>query len=215
MTDPKFWHERWEKNEIPFHELKPNPLLTKYFNRLSLPKGARVFVPLCGKTLDIGWLLKNGYRVAGAELSQIAIEQLFAQLRLQPKITKLGALTRYSALKIDIFVGDIFKVTRKILGTINAVYDRAAFVALPEEMRRRYATHLPKITNQAPQLVVTYDYDQTKQPGPPFSINNPELIQRYGKTYDLILLKSTPVPGGLKGKSPATENLWLLQNKRD
>ena len=213
MMDERFWHERWEKNEIPFHEKKTNPILREYFSRLALRKGARVFVPLCGKTLDIGWLLSKGCRVAGAELSQIAVEQLFAELGVKPKISQTTGGSKYSARNIDLFVGDIFDVTRKNLGHIDAIYDRAAFVALPEDIRKRYAAHLLQISNRARQLVVTYDYDQSVMPGPPFSIDNSELVERYGKVYDLILLSSASVPGGLKGKCEALENVWLLERK--
>lgn len=214
MIDAKFWHDRWEKNEIPFHERKPNPILVDYFGQLKLKKRARVFVPLCGKTLDIHWLLSKGYRVAGAELSQIAIGQLFKELRLEPTISKLkSAGLKYSAKNIDIFVGDIFKVTRARLGSIDAIYDRAALVALPEAVRKRYTAHLKKLSNTAPQLVVTYNYDQSVMPGPPFSITNAELVKHYGKTYKLVLLNSQSVPGGLKGKCPAIENVWLLKEK--
>src|SRR5688572_14767150 len=146
MTDAKFWHVRWQKNEIPFHERKPNPLLVKYFSRLSLGKGARVFVPLCGKTLDIGWLLSKGFRIAGAELSHLAVDQLFSELGLEPKISR-GAVTRYTAHNLEIFVGDIFDVTRKRLGRVDAIYDRAALVALPEKMRKHYTRHLMRITD--------------------------------------------------------------------
>jgi thiopurine S-methyltransferase len=215
MIDASFWHERWQKNEIGFHEPKPNPVLVRHFSRLQLRKGARVFVPLCGKTLDIGWLLSRGCRVVGAELSEVAIKQLFAQLRLEPKITKSkrSTLIHYSAKNIDIFVGDIFKVSRKAVGRIDAVYDRAALVALPEDVRKRYTAHLIRLTNAAPQLLVTFAYDQSVMPGPPFSISNTELVVRYAKTYDLVLLSSAPIPGGLKGKYPATENLWLLKRR--
>ena len=58
-----FWHDRWESNRIGFHESAPNPLLTEHFPALSVPNSGRVFVPLCGKTLDIGWLLSQGQRV--------------------------------------------------------------------------------------------------------------------------------------------------------
>jgi thiopurine S-methyltransferase len=215
MIDASFWRERWQKNEIPFHERKPNLLLVKYFKRLGLAKGARVFVPLCGKTLDIGWLRSRGCRVAGAELSEIAVEQLFAELRLKPKLSKIkgGAVTRYVADKVEIFVGDIFEVTRSILGRVDASYDRAAFVAMPNPVRARYTEHLTRITNKAPQLLVTFDYDQTVMPGPPFAISNSELVERYGKTYDLELLTSAPIQGGLKGKCPASESLWLLKQR--
>ena len=101
--DPNFWHQRWEKNEIAFHEGKPNALLVHYLHELSLAKGRRIFLPLCGKTRDISWLLSNGYRVAGAELSQLAIEQLFMDLGLQPDISGVGKVQLWSATHIDIF----------------------------------------------------------------------------------------------------------------
>ena len=92
-----FWHDRWESNRIGFHEDQPNPLLTEHFPALSIQQDGRIFVPLCGKTLDIGWLMSHGYRVAGAELSELAIQQLFEELGLDPAITDLGKLKRYSA----------------------------------------------------------------------------------------------------------------------
>src|SRR5450432_4203968 len=144
--DARFWLQRWEANSISFHESEANPLLITYFKELSLAKGSRVFVPLCGKTLAIGWLLSNGYRVAAAELSELAVEQLFVELGLEPEITDIGEVKHYSATDIDIFVGDIFDLTRKILGSIDAVFDRAALVALPENMRIRYTKHVTDIT---------------------------------------------------------------------
>jgi thiopurine S-methyltransferase len=214
--DAKFWNERWQKNEIGFHEPKPNPVLVKYLDRLALKKGARVFVPLCGKTLDIHWLLGKGYRVAGAELSELAITQLFADLRLQPTITASRSAVGpklYSAKNIEIFVGDIFTANRQKLGSVDAVYDRAALVALPLDVRKRYTRHLLRITNKAPQLLVSFEYDQALRAGPPFSITNAELVQHYANTHDIGLLSSAPLPGGLKGEVPATENVWHLKRK--
>ena len=92
-----FWHEKWEQNDIAFHEREANPLLVKYFDRLALPKGSRVFLPLCGKTLAIHWLLAKGYRVAGAELSESAVAQLFRELAIEPSITAIDEIRRYSA----------------------------------------------------------------------------------------------------------------------
>lgn len=210
--DTRFWHQRWEKSDIAFHESEANPLLVKYFKALSLVKGSRVFLPLCGKTLDIPWLLSNGYRVAGVELSKIAIEQLFTELGVEPKISGVGEVDHYSAKNIDIFVGDIFDLSSKMIGLVDAIYDRAALVALPEEMRTRYTAHLTEITDKAPQLLLCYEYDQSLMEGPPFSISTEEVNQRYRNSYDLTLIASTNVPGGLKGKCAAKENVWLLKN---
>lgn len=210
--DADFWKARWEKGEIAFHEREANPFLVKYFKELSLAKGSRVFVPLCGKTLDIAWLLSHGYRVAGAELSEIAVKGLFAGLGVAPKISEIGRVSRYRAQNIDIFLGDLFDVTREMLGPVDAIYDRAALVALPKEMRDRYTEHLVEISDNAPQLVIAYEYDQSMVNGPPFSVSQDEVRRQYTDSYNLTLLGSSDVPGGLKGKCPAKEHVWLLKN---
>jgi thiopurine S-methyltransferase len=209
--ETNFWHQRWEKSEIGFHLPDANPLLVKHFSKLQLKQDMRVFLPLCGKTLDIAWLLAQGYRVAGAELSRIAIEDLFKNLNLEPSIKTLGEVTHFSAANIDIFVGDIFKLSPAMLGAVDAVYDRAALVALPDEMRKRYTAHLMTLTDLAPQLLICFEYDQTLLAGPPFSINAQEVKQHYQASYDLTLLASVEVAGGLKGQCPATEHVWWLK----
>jgi thiopurine S-methyltransferase len=209
--ETEFWHKRWTDNAIGFHLNEVNPLLVANMNALSLKAGSRIFIPLCGKTLDIAWLLSNGYRVAGVELSDLAVNQLFEQLDITPSKTDLGDLTRYSADSIDIFVGDIFHLSRKALGDVDAIYDRAAFVALPKEMRDRYAEHLINLTNGAQQLLITFEYDQSLQAGPPFAISNQELSLQYSDAYEVTLLVSQTLDGGLKGKCDAVENVWLLK----
>lgn len=211
--DPDFWHERWNENRIGFHQTKPNQLLEAHLSALDLPRGDRVFVPLCGKTLDIAWLLAQGHHVAGAELSEIAIRGLFEELGVSPKITEAGRLKHFYAEHIDVFVGDIFDVTAESIGVIDAVFDRAALVALPPEMRVRYAAHLAMITQQAPQLLITFDYDQDAMPGPPFAVPDAEVHERYAGAYNLSKLASVDVEGGLKGMCPALETLWHLQPK--
>lgn len=205
-----FWHDRWESGRIGFHESRPNPLLVKHFPALSVPKHGRVFVPLCGKTLDIGWLLSKGCRVAGVDLSELAIRQLFEELGVEPTISDRGALKLFSATDIDIFVGDVLALTPELLGPIDAVFDRAAFVALPELMRAKYARHITHVTGKAPQLLITFEYDTSLLDGPPFSIRSEELEQRYGDSYALSSLAMGGVAGGFKGLE-ALERVWLLK----
>ncbi len=208
--DARFWHNRWQTNQTGWHECAVNPLLIAHFPSLSVPPGARVFVPLCGKSLDLGWLLSRGYAVAGSELSEQAVTQLFAELGMEVHISEVGKFRLFRGERIDIFVGDIFDLTREILGPVDAVYDRAALVALPEAMRSRYTAHLKAITGMAPQLVIGYEYDQTVLAGPPFSVTPDELHRHYDDIYTLTPLARVDVPGGLKGKCPATEHIWRL-----
>ena len=207
-----FWHDKWEANQIGFHKAEANPLLIVHFPALGLAKGARVFVPLCGKTLDIPWLLAQGMRVAGAELSTLAVEQLFNDMGVTPEVAEVGALKRYSAEGVNIYAGDIFDLMAAELGAIDAVYDRAALVALPDAMRARYAAHLAEITARAQQLVICFEYDQSKMNGPPFSVSPAEVKRVHGERYGLTAIHSGPMTGGLKGVVEAEETVWLLRS---
>lgn len=209
-----FWHARWANNEIAFHEDEVNPLLIKHFKLLALPQHGVVFVPLCGKTLDIGWLRSAGYTVIGAELSEAAVSQLFAELGATPNIKQLDKLKHYQADGISIYVGDIFDLSSNMLGCIDAVFDRAALVALPSEMRMRYSEHLKTITATAPQLLQCVEYDQSVMPGPPFAIDKDEVSAHYASAYNIQFVDRKEIEGGLKGRCKADDVLWLLQPKR-
>ena len=208
--EASFWHERWATGQIGWHERNFNPLLTAHFHELGLRAGSRVFVPLCGKTRDIAWLLQQGYTVAGSELSEIAVQQLFAELGVAPAVTTTGTLQRYSAPGLDVYVGDIFDLRAEQLGGVAATYDRAALVALPPPTRARYAQHLMALTNSAPQLLVCFEYDQNLMAGPPHSVPATEVWRQYGAAYRLTLAYAQALPEGLKG-TPANELVWLLQ----
>ena len=208
--DAEFWHKKWADKDIAFHTSGANPMLERYFSALALSKGARIFLPLCGKTRDIAWLRQQGMHVAGAELSRIAVEELFSELGETPVISELGELSVYTAPGLDIYLGDIFALTAPLLGAVDAIYDRAALVALPAEMRENYTQHLIQMTDAAPQLLVNYDYQQSAMPGPPFAISDDELNRHYAQRYTLESLHCESVPGGLKGQCPAQEKVWLL-----
>lgn len=208
-----FWHQRWSKGEIGFHENDINPLLIRHFKLLKVTPSQRVFVPLCGKTLDIAWLLQQGCKVVGAELSELAVEALFSHLNIRPEVSKLAGFLLYQGPDIDIFVGDIFDLDRALMGHIDAIYDRAALVALPTAMRAQYSQQLLRISATAPQLLICFDYAQEAMPGPPFAVTADEVKQLYAQDYALELLSSEPLQGGLKGKIAALQQTWLLSKK--
>jgi thiopurine S-methyltransferase len=205
-----FWHQRWAKGEIGFHERDINPLLIKYFSQLNCPLASRIFVPLCGKSHDISWLLQQGFKVVGAELSEVATKELFKQLGITPHITVLPTATLYQGPELDIFVGDIFSLTAEQLGQVDGVYDRAALVALPAAMRSQYSEQLVALTTGAKQLLICFEYDQNTLPGPPFSVVADEVKQQYAQHYNLTLVYNEPLAGGLKGRVAAQQQVWIL-----
>lgn len=187
----EFWHNKWEIKQTGFHLNYVHPILKRHMGLFKQQQ--KVFVPLCGKTLDIGYLLDQGNSVVAAELSEIAIAELFQQLNLNPTISIWKQGKKYQAEKLTVYAGDFFELDAQDIGAISWVYDRAAIVALPEDMRVKYAQHLMAITNKVPQLLLTLDYDQNIAGGPPFAVSGEEVTQHYNEVYSIELLEEADI----------------------
>ncbi|MDE1943210.1 MAG: thiopurine S-methyltransferase [Betaproteobacteria bacterium] len=168
--DKEFWLERWARNEIGFHQGDINPHLRRFWHEAA-PASGRVFVPLCGKSRDLLWLRDQGCPVLGVELSAIAAQAFFEENGLTPVRQSKPPFESFEARGVEILCGDFFNLDAAHLKDVTAVYDRAALVALPPELRARYAAHLADILPSGAQLLlVTFDYDQKEMGGPPFSV---------------------------------------------
>ena len=190
-----FWHNRWKNNLTGFHLDEVNPHLIANWSNLNVPTDARVFVPLCGKTLDLIWLADQGYEVVGIELSPLAAEAFFSENSLEAKRNQIGSKDVWQSDKISLFCGDFFDLNTEILGQVDAVYDRASVIALPPAMREDYAAKLTELAQSAPKLLVTLEYDQSKMPGPPFSVSEEEVRALYEANYQVEQLSAQDVLG--------------------
>ncbi|MGD8593006.1 MAG: thiopurine S-methyltransferase [Gammaproteobacteria bacterium] len=190
----KFWLERWQEVQIGFHQDRINNYLTCHFTRTGAQQGGTVLVTLCGKSLDMVWLHEQGFRVIGVELSPLAVDAFFRENKLQPKITISGKFQRYHADDITLLCGDVFDLAIEDIGDIAAVYDRASLIALPQEMRRRYADKLanllPRGTNV---LLITMEYPQEQMQGPPFAVRESEVHALYDNHFNVVCLESLDI----------------------
>ena len=191
---PDFWHERWQRNEIGFHQQEINAHLQDYWARLAVPAGGLVFVPLCGKSRDLLWLRARGHAVLGVEISPIAVRDFFIENALTPQVTRQGAFERYEADGLVVLCGDFFDLTPELLQAVAGVYDRAALIALPPELRTRYAGHSAAILPAATAtLLVTMEYAQNEMNGPPFAVREDEVRRLYDKRYAVTSLLSKDI----------------------
>ncbi len=182
----EFWLDRWQQDLIGFHRDEVNPHVLAFWSALGLGPGSRIFVPLCGKSRDMIWLAAQGHRVLGVELSPIAVRDFFEEHDLLPQIDRVGKFERWSAGEIVLLQGDFFDLAAEDLSDIAGMYDRAALVALPTEMRRRYASHLQHIlASPVPTLLVTMEYPQNEMEGPPFSVGEAEVRALFGARHEI------------------------------
>ena len=194
--EPKFWQERWARNQLGFHLPEVNPYLERHWPSLALAEGAKVLVPLCGKSLDLMWLATQGHRVLGVELSEQAVEAFFSEQSLTPRITQRGVFTVYQADLIEVWCGDFFALDAEVLADCTAVYDRAALIALPPLMRSQYTEQLNNMLRPGCQgLLITLDYDQTQKAGPPFAVTDEEVKVLFGADWVLKVLEEQDILG--------------------
>jgi thiopurine S-methyltransferase len=217
--EPQFWNDRWQSGEIGFHKGEVHDLLEKYWPSLGLAPGSEVFVPLCGKSLDMVWFAEQGHRVVGAELSEIAVDSFFAERGLVPRVETLGGFEVKRAGAYEIWQGDFFDLPARATKNVAAVYDRAALVALPSAMQPRYAAKLCEIVPAAAQIVaIGLSYPQGQMSGPPFSVSLARIADLFSRTHVIRLLESRD---GLeqslnlkqRGVTALEECLYVLRRK--
>lgn len=172
-----FWRARWNRNEIGFHLPQVNPWLRRHWRA---EPGARVLVPLCGKSLDLAWLAGQRQEVLGIELVDSAIQAFFAERGLAPEVDGQGPFRRYRHGALELWSGDFFALRAEDVADCRLFYDRAALIALPEAMRERYVAHLSAILPaRCKGLLICVDYDQSLREGPPFAVSADEVRQRW------------------------------------
>ncbi len=186
--DKQFWLDKWEKAETGFHQDEVNPYLQRYWSRLGLAAGSTVLVPLCGMSADMRWLAEQGFQVIGVELSELAVERFFAHWGVEPDVEIFTGMMRYHYQNITIWCGNLFELDSDVLVQVDAIYDRAALIALPDDIRQRYLQYLPK----KPRLLVTLCYDQQQMAGPPFSVG-PIQVEEYFSAYRVQQLEDNDI----------------------
>jgi thiopurine S-methyltransferase len=216
---PRFWLERWQKNEIGFHQAEHNHLLQAYWPAMDLPPDSTVFVPLCGKSLDMRWLEHAGHRVVGVELAQVAAQAYFAEASETPESSIVDRFTCYEGARTRIYQGDIFDMSAGLVTDVQGMFDRGALVALPRDMRFRYVDHLLRIIPEGCRiLLLAFEYDQNLVAGPPHAVTAEEVESHYGNRCDIQLLDSIvtsllPPHFINQGINQAVESVYLITKR--
>ncbi|EHR5760890.1 thiopurine S-methyltransferase [Vibrio parahaemolyticus] len=214
MRDQEFWHSKWASNQIGFHLEDVNPLLPAYWHHANPKREDKVLVPLCGKSEDLVWLATKHDSVEGVELSQIAVRSFFAEHFYTPTVTPISGMHElYQFDELSIYTGDFFTAP---VSQADIVYDRAALVALPQDMREEYVARLKQLLNPGGRiLLVTLNYPQEEMAGPPFSVQLEEIQQLFAG-YKVTCLNVDQADEhhpkiAQKGLSRFSEEVYLIE----
>lgn len=148
-------------------------------SQLSWDKSGAIFAPLSGKSLDLWWLSQHG-KVIGAELSELACQQFYQQQGQDYMVQSQHKFKRFSHPAVDIWQGDYFALAPEQLGQVGLIYDRAALIALPRQMRIDYVQQLKQLCpGSVCMVLLSLEYPQHELAGPPFSVTEQEVRQLF------------------------------------
>lgn len=209
-----YWAKRWTEGQIGFHEGLPNDLLGTHMERLETKTPLRILVPLAGKAVDLRWLADRGHEVVGVEFVPEAITSFFAELGVEPVKTQLGGLPASSGKGVTLVGADMFHVTAAALGTFDLIYDRAALVALEPATCARYVSVLESLLGPGGEVfLIAFAYDQSKAPGPPWSVDEATVRALHaGHAIEILSTRSVPTSGRLSaaGVTAFEETAYLV-----
>lgn len=174
-----FWHKCWQQNTIGFHQPQVHPFLTNHFKSRSLPSDNHIFVPLCGKTLDMAYLARF-MRVTGNELSAVACQDFFIENNIKYVQKNIDVFQQYACPQLTLFQGDYFQLSANLVGQVDWIYDRAALTALPPTMQQQYVNHLKSFFSPNTRLfLITLEFPIAQLSGPPFAITGDDVAQLF------------------------------------
>lgn len=137
----------------------------------------RVFVPLCGKTLDMTFLTKLADEVVGVEGIRMALEQ-FSEENPDLNVKFEGTVNgfdRFVGDKIILLRGNYFDLDdTKAGGKFGAIYDRGSMVAIEPHLRTDYVDTLGKLIAPGGKILLVVlerlGEEEAVKRGPPFTL---------------------------------------------
>jgi len=211
----QYWLDKWQHNDIKFNQDDVNVYLQRYYSRFNLSKSELIFVPLCGKSIDMLWLMNKGHHVVGVELSSVACKAFFEDNHLAYQVKTRGSFITYFNDSITLYCGDFFELMPGLMGNIKSVYDRGAFIAFPPDMRGQYVAQLASLIAVGGKIIMnTIEYDERREEGPPYSASFKNIAQLYQSSFHINQLEQSvyEVPEHLKSQGLLTANhaVYLL-----
>ncbi|GAB1598651.1 probable thiopurine S-methyltransferase [Argonauta hians] len=221
VEEMKYWTNRWQENNITFHQENVHISLEKNLEKLIAGrKEIKVLFPLCGKCVDMKLLADKGHYIIGVDVAEQALENFFTENNLEHTVEELadnkGKLFKSKDGKIKLYCMDFFEFTKDFEGQVNAVWDRGALVAINPKTRTRYTQTIKQLL--APDchyMIATMQYDPSLYPGPPYNVTKEDVEDLYSDVCSIEFVEENDysykfVDRGLK---EICERVYLLKVK--
>jgi thiopurine S-methyltransferase len=202
----QYWLDRWDCNDIDgFCQESPNESLVKHFSKFKLNANSTCMIPMCGNSIDIMFFVANKVNVVGIELSEKAAILFFKSHQLQYSVIQGDKYKCYQGDNVSIYVADVFDLPSLIkdMPLFDIWYDRGAYIALPDNLRYKYAKMMVEVCSDNIQiLLLAMTHDRETQT-PPFSISQDEINANFMPHIKFKLIDSQlrkPIPNYRKAE---------------
>ncbi|XP_069140474.1 probable thiopurine S-methyltransferase isoform X1 [Argopecten irradians] len=179
------WLNNWESDCTPWHMSDVHEGLANHYDILVNKPAAKnkIFVPLCGKSVDIKWLADRGNEVVGVEAAEMGLVEFFTEQNIEYSVEEVpsvkGKLFRSRDNKIRLYFCDIFDFSADIESGFSGVWDRGSMEALEFDDRKRYFKLMKSlISPDTGYLSEIVERDLGK--GPPYCVTADEIEASFG-----------------------------------
>ena len=178
--DIEFWQQMWREGRLGFDQSSVNPYLAEVIDQWLEDGSHHVFVPLCGRSIDMSFIHSAGHSIWGVECVEKAILDFFDSLNLNPQCVSISdSIQCFKAQRYELFCGDFFSMKSQYLERPNSklkIWDRASLVALPKNLRLKYYQQLIELSgNSLDWMCLLFTYEHPELIGPPFSVEISEI----------------------------------------
>ena len=174
-----FWQKRWDSGTTRWRRPDIHPSLQQFTNKVFFDYfpsgGARILVPLCGKTVDMAHLAtkRKVGQVVGIDGVRKAVEA-FAQENPDLEVKSMEAcpekVEKWQGNSITLIIGDFFEVDKTDFGEVcDGAWDRGSLVAIKPERREKYVEQIGKLMNKDGRILLSTFVHRNRDKSPSYA----------------------------------------------
>mgnify|MGYP002637310200 CR=1 FL=1 len=183
LSDPGtagFWDSIYDDGTPPWDQDQAAPPLVRGVDALTVPAGARVFVPGCGLGHEALFLAAQGYAVTAVDFAAKAV----AGLRL--RAAKAG-------LCLDVVQADLFELPTVMDDSFDLLVEHTCFCAIPLDRRADYVQVAARVLRPGASLLgLFFEVDGAPEEGPPFPTTRADVVHYFEPVFHIQNLEQPP-----------------------
>lgn len=208
------WKECWNTPNVAFHNPNLNELFIKYHDKMLTRPGMRIFVPLCGKAVEMKWLVDQGHKVVGLEAAPVPCKAFFEENNIPYEIHEMKGIhgEKYESLdhNVVIYCCDFFLFSKDVCGEIDGIWDSGGLNSMDVEDRDKYIHRIRSLMGKGcVNLTEFVNFDKSIV-DITWSMTKEELEREFGEGFTVEDITQMDAPKRLKDQGCDSLTLFAI-----